>query len=261
MQKTSYDIIIFLIVISLLTVAMISFIVTILFLYKKKQNQFFRETERMKLDYEKNLLSTRLEIQEETFLNISREIHDNISLSLTLAKLHLNTLDLDDKQKAEEQVKKSVDLLSNSILELSEISKSLNAELITQQGLLKALENEIKRIEEIKLFRLEYRVEGNPVYLEGQRELIIFRIIQESFNNIIKHSTATVAELRLNYNANKLYIDISDNGKGFENEKIKTERQAGLKNMHSRAAIINGSMNLKSIPGHGTSLSFIIPYY
>ena len=228
-------------------------------MYKRRQNYFLKETEKLKLDYEKNLLSTRLEIQEETFLNISREIHDNISLSLTLAKLHLNTLDLSNRQKTEEQLNQSINLLSNSIIELSEISKSLNAELIAQQGLLKALENEIKRIEEIKLFKLEYKVEGNPVYLDAQKELIIFRIIQESFNNIIKHSAATVAELRLNYNASKLYVNISDNGKGFENEKIKNERQAGLKNMRSRTAIINGSMNLKSIPGHGTSLSFIIP--
>lgn len=260
MQKTSYEIVVFLVVVTMLILTMVAFIVTILFVYKKKQDKNLKDTQKLKNDYEKNLLSARLEIQEETFLNISREIHDNISLSLTLAKLHMNTLNLDNRQMAESQVQKSIELLSESISELSEISKSLNAELITEQGLLKALEKETQRIEETGIFKLKYKVEGNPVYLDAQRELIIFRIIQEAFNNIIKHSSADSAELKLNYNATKLYLDIIDYGTGIKAGTNTDGSHAGLKNMNSRTTALNGSMNITSIPGKGTTLSFTIPY-
>jgi two-component system NarL family sensor kinase len=260
MQKTPYDIAIFLIITTAIILLMIGFIISIIYLYRKKQIAWLKNLEVLNSNFEKNILASRLEIQEETFLNISREIHDNISLSLTLAKLHMNTLDLNNREIAESQIQKSIELLSASISELSEISKRLNAELITEQGLLKALENETKRIEEAGLFKLKYQVEGNPVYLEAQRELIIFRIIQEAFNNIIKHSGTKSAELKLNYNATKLYLDIIDYGNGFKPLTSTDGNHAGLKNMNSRTAVLNGTMNITSIPGQGTALSFIIPY-
>jgi two-component system NarL family sensor kinase len=260
MPKAPYEIVVFLVVVTLLIVILVTFIIGLLIIYKKNQDKFFKDAQNLRLNFERNLLSAQLEIQEETFLSISREIHDNISLSLTLAKLHMNTLDLADRQKAENGVKKSVDLLSDSIIQLSEISKSLNAELIIEEGLLKALEYETKKIRDANLFDLKYIVEGNPVYLEAQRELIIFRIIQEAFNNIIKHSGAGLAELKLNYNAVNLYIDIADNGKGFNSETSNEMKRAGLKNMNSRTTVLQGTMKITSVPGRGTILSFVIPY-
>ena len=77
-------------------------------------------------------MATQLEIQEDTFQHISREIHDNINLSLTLAKLNLNTLNWSEKEKAISQVNSSIDLISQSIANLSDISKSLNSDIISK---------------------------------------------------------------------------------------------------------------------------------
>jgi two-component system, NarL family, sensor kinase len=97
MQKTTNDIIIFLIVVSALIISMVLFIILMLYQYRKKQAQFQIDLEQIKLDHEKTLMTAQLEIQEQTFQHISREIHDNISLNLTLAKLQLNTFDWNDK--------------------------------------------------------------------------------------------------------------------------------------------------------------------
>jgi signal transduction histidine kinase len=260
MQKTPNDIAVFMVVISALIVGMVLFIVMMLYLYSKRQAQFKKGLEQIKLDHEKTILATQLEIQEQTFQNISREIHDNISLSLTLAKLNLHTLDWNKKEKAGEQVNSSINLISKSIAELSDISKSLNADIIIQDGLLKAIEEELHRIRQAGLFTADYEVTGVPVYMENQKELIIFRIIQEAFNNIIKHAAAANAKLLVHYNAEKLIITISDDGKGFDKTLTGINRQAGLKNMETRIKLLKGTMDISSQVGKGTALSFTIPF-
>jgi two-component system, NarL family, sensor kinase len=260
MQKTTNDIAIFLFIVSFLIIAMVAFIVIMLYAYRKKQFLFFQNLEQIKLDHEKNLMATQLEIQEQTFQNISREIHDNISLSLTLAKLQLNTLNLGDKDQAETKLLKSVELISKSINELSDISKGLNADIIKQQGLIKALEDETQRIRQASIFSIEIHITGNPIYMDAQKELIIFRTIQEAFNNIIKHAGASQIQLRLHYNKTMLYIEVCDNGNGFDPNLASEKNKAGLKNMKTRIKMLGGTMNINSRPGQGSNLSFTIPF-
>jgi two-component system, NarL family, sensor kinase len=250
-----------LVVITITTILLllVCFIISMLFIYQKKQITYSSTLEEVKSTFEKILLSTKLEIQEETFQNISREIHDNISLSLTLAKLHLNTLDWTDKLRSEEKINSSIQLLSKSIYDLSDISKGLDADIIIQQGITKALEYEVQRILQTGFFSISYTLTGNLVYMDAQKELIIFRIVQEAFNNIIKHAQASHAELSIHYNTEKLFITINDNGNGFHLGMVAGNRHAGLRNMETRAKMLQGTMKINSLPGKGTSLSFTIP--
>lgn len=258
MQSTSHNITIFLLVTTFLIMLMGVFILTIIFIHRKKQIAYQENIKEIEANYEKNILQTQLEIQEQTFQNISREIHDNISLSLTLAKLNLNTLNWSEMEKTEEKVATSIELLTNSIAELSDISKSLSANIIIQHGLLKAIEDEINHIRQAGLFSVEFELSGTPIYLDNQKELIIFRIIQESFNNIIKHANAQHTKLGLQYDSDKLIITISDDGKGFDTKTPEVNRKAGLKNMETRIKILKGEMQVNSQPGKGTILLFKI---
>ena len=85
---------------TLILLLLTSFVMSFLFIYQRKQISYFETIEKLKHDHEKNILKTQLEIQEQTLQHISREIHDNINLSLTLAKLNLNTLDWNHPDKA-----------------------------------------------------------------------------------------------------------------------------------------------------------------
>jgi len=152
MQSTHYNLILFILASAVLILLMAGFIVTILFLYKKKQLAYFQTIEELKLDYEKNLLHTQLEIQEQTLQHISREIHDNINLSLTLAKLNLNTLDWRHSARARTQIDSSLQQISKAITDLGNISKGMNSELITNQGLMEVLKKETDRLKELDLF-------------------------------------------------------------------------------------------------------------
>lgn len=259
MQEASYYIIVFLIVVTTLIVTMSLFIVTIFLIYRKKQLAFNRELEKNKINYEKNLLSAKLEIQEQTFLNISREIHDNIGLSLTLAKLYLNTIDWRNTQSTHEKASAAVELLGQSICSLNNISKGLNADIIIQNGLIKALEEEIELIRDVRLFKIDYQITGNPVYMDTQKELIVFRAIQEAFNNILKHANAESANLNAHFNENTLYITISDDGLGFNPDKVNKTRHAGIHNIQTRINMLDGEFKISSTLGVGTTLYFKIP--
>lgn len=259
MQKMPYNIVIFLAVVSAIILLMLTFIFFMTITYRKRQNILQHSIERIKLDNEKVLLNSQLEIQEQTFQHISREIHDNISLSLTLAKLNLHTFDWENRKRSADKIAASIDLLTSSIAQLSDISKSLDADIITHHGLLEALEKEVNRIRKTGLFELKFVISGSPVYMESQRELIIFRIIQEAFNNIIKHASASAVGLELFYYEQKLVVNISDNGKGFDQTNRENKNQAGLRNMETRTKILSGEMNICSRPGTGTSLTFNIP--
>ena len=264
MQNNNSEITIFLILTTAIIVLLATLIITLIYLYQKKQLAYHESLDKLKLDHEKNILKTQVEIQENTFENISREIHDNINLSLTLAKLNLNTINWGEKQKSESLITASVDLLSEAINDLSDISKSMNPEIISNQGLINAIEKEITRIERTGHFKIYFAITGDPIYMDAQKELVVFRIIQESINNIIKHAKASQIEIELYFNNDRLGLTIIDNGNGFSMDTFDNnpdrKHKAGLKNMRTRATMFNGDLTIKSKPGAGTNIFVTIPY-
>jgi two-component system, NarL family, sensor kinase len=261
-QISKTYIIAFLVVTSLLILILAGLVIMVIHLYQRRQLLNGQSLTNLTQEHEQSLVKAQLEMQEHTFQNISREIHDNIHLSLTLAKLHLNTLRIPDDVTKVNKINSAVDLLSQSISTLSDISKSLNSDIIISQGLIKALENEIERIRETGLFKIDLKIGGEPLYLDTEKELLLFRIVQEGFNNIIKHSKATETQITLQYGKSDLQLNLIDNGMGFIqiSNGMSPDRKAGIKNMASRIKILGGFMNIDSFPGKGTTLSFSIPY-
>ncbi len=262
MPTARNDVILFLVTTTIIILLLAGLIVLLIYLYQKKQISYQEKLEELKYGHEKNLLVTKLEIQEDTFQHIAREIHDNINLSLTLAKLHLNTLNLSSHEQAATQINYAVDLLTQSISNLRDISRSLNSELVGSQGLIRALEMEIARIRKTGLFEIDFRVLGEPIYLDTHKELVIFRIIQEAYNNIIKHARATHTGIELLYGPSSLDIEISDNGVGFHSpteEALVESGKAGLANMRTRTRTIGGTMEIDTAVRGGSRLHFNIP--
>lgn len=261
MQPGKNQILLFLIITTAIILLLTVLIVTLIYIYKKKQLAYAQDLDKMKLEYEKSLMATQLEIQENTLQNISREIHDNINLSLTLAKLNLNTINFFDVAKTRSSISSSIELISESIENLRDISKSLSSDILSTHGLIIALEKEITRIRATGIFSIDFKLGGEPVYLDIKKELIIFRIVQEAFNNIIKHAKASHANLSLDYGLEKLTMTISDNGVGFESLESQPEKsKSGLNNMRTRIKMIEGCMGIQNGQHVGTILKFEIPY-
>lgn len=258
MQVNKDDIVFFLIITTGLILLLSGFIITLLFFYQKRKLAYQQTLNTLELDHQTNLLESQVEIQENTFQHISREIHDNISLTLTLAKLQLNTLI--ENQNSSKTVISSVDLITKSINDLNSLSKALNSDIIKTQGLIVALENEIERIQLVGLFTIALRVKGSPVFMTAEKELIIFRIVQESFNNILKHSNAKIVKITMHYTHSVINIRIIDDGKGFEYPIAENHNGAGLNNITNRAKVLHGQADINSYPGKGTRIHLSIPY-
>ncbi|MBL0147079.1 MAG: sensor histidine kinase [Chitinophagaceae bacterium] len=246
----------FILVSFILMLFLVSFIVSIIYKYQKRQHTYFTEVEQLKASHENELLKSQIEMQEQTFQNISREIHDNIGQKLTLAKLHLNTLNFNDTGKTESQVNNSIDIITDAINDLSDISRGMNSELILNSGLIKALEFEVAQLQKSGQYQVQLVVSGNAVFLNEDVELVLFRIVQEVINNIIKHAQATNITMQLNYTAVSLQLVVTDNGKGF----LQTSYNgSGLHNMKKRTQLLNGTFKIQSPAMQGTTIIIEIP--
>jgi two-component system NarL family sensor kinase len=261
MQDLPGNIIIIIIFTTLLMIVLVAFIVSIFFLYQKKQILYFNNIEQLKLEYENNLLSAQLEIQENTFKNISQEIHDNIGLSLTLAKLNLNSIEVKDQKKSQSLVLNSGELITKAINDLSDLSKSFNAEIIVSQGLISSLELEIGRIKKSLNYNIEYQIVGEPFFLDSKKEVLLFRIFQESINNILKHASANKILVQLCYSENQFTLAINDDGKGFNKEDVTSTKkgQAGIKNILRRASLMDATATIETKIDFGTLINIILP--
>ena len=259
MSTEKINIAIFIILTTVTILILVLLVIGLIATYQKKQYLFYNQIKDLKLDHEKNLLTAQLEVQEDTFRNVSREIHDNISLTLTLAKLNLNLFDWDDQKRAKSQLNSSIELIGDSIANLSDISRSLNSDFVISNGLLKAIENELERIRQLNLFKISCNISDGLVGLKSDEELLVFRIFQEAFNNIIKHSNAKFVDLSIIFSSNHFCMEIIDNGEGFDVSSQIESSGSGLKNMQVRAGMLNGTLTINSKRNNGTSLIIKIP--
>lgn len=226
-------------------------IVVILYLYQKKRIMF-----------QETIVQTQLEIQEETFQNISREIHDNIGLSLTLAKLHLNTLTLNNPRKTHPLIEYSIELIGQAINDLSDISKSLNSDIVLNYGLLNLIEIKLDKLAKSGKFSVDFKVEGQVIFIHSQKELILYRIFQEALNNIIKHSKADSLAVYLVFDLYNVRLTIRDNGIGINEDQLEYTKSSkimtGLGNIKKRTKMLNGECNILSNKT-GTSITVMVP--
>jgi two-component system, NarL family, sensor kinase len=257
LKAPSEFIIVFIIVSVILIMGMAIFISLIIYRYQQKQNIYFKDMETLKTSHENTLLQSQLEIQEQTFQNISREIHDNIGQKLTLAKLYLNTLNFADKHKATLQVTDTIDIIGEAIGDLKDLSHSKSSEIILNHGLVKALEFEVAQLTKSGIYKINFSSIGNYVFMKTDTELVLFRIVQEVLNNIVKHAKASIINIDLHHNDLLFIVQINDNGKGFNT--AETQNGTGLQNIKKRAAIIKGNLSVISKINIGTQIKIEIP--
>ncbi len=246
--------------ITLFILLLLIFIIVITNVYQKKHINYNSQVEQMKTKYENSLLSSKVEIQEEAFKHISREIHDNIGQKLTLAKLTLNS-ELSDLSHTA-KIDNAKNLISESISALSELSKLFSGDVILHHGLIKAIEYEVMVIKKSESYDISFEVTGNCAFLEKDIELVVYRISQEALSNIIKHAQATIISINLNFYPSDLELIIQDNGKGFDVTdvaQLKMKHGAGLSNMSDRARQSGGHCSFESDIQTGTTVNVKIP--
>ncbi len=202
--------------------------------------------------------------QERERKRIAAEIHDGIGQMLTALKMKIGMLE--DADSVNENQYHSVDeLLSSIVAETRRICSELLPSVLADFGLnaaIKELINICSKSSDIN-FCLENNLEES--LLSKEQSLAVYRIIQESVNNICKHSDASDVYIILESDAEMIFISISDNGIGFSHDMTNMGelqmmgRSYGLVNMNERAELLGGDLNIKSKSGFGTSVELSIP--
>jgi len=232
--------------------------------YHKRKFKYTRERQKLQSDFQQELLRTHLEIQEQTFQNISQEIHDNIGQMLSLVKLNLNTADFSEELPAAiEKVKRSKELVSKAISDLRDLSKSLNPEIIMKIGLTEAMERELLIVAKTGQYEVNLSQDGDYYRLDPQKELIMFRIFQEILNNIINHSKAKTVNVTLEYQPEFFRLNVSDDGMGFDISSLEGSKHCpglGIQNMRNRAKLIGADIQFMSVLEKGTVISVELPF-
>ncbi len=254
MPTQASELIFFFSIVFLLTLSLTGFILMLLLKDQQKQLSYQNNIDKIKSEQEQLILKSQIEAQEVIFKNISREIHDNIGLTLSLSKLHLNNVN-----KPCTNVIVSTELITKAISNLRVISRTLNSEYILSSGFIQSLKKELGYISNVGKHDIKLEIKGNQKFLESSRELMLFRITQEIYNNAIKHSEAKTINTSITYDDINLNIIIQDDGKGFHYDPLKSN-YLGLRNIQKRVELLHGRCEINSKQNVGTIISLSIPF-
>ncbi len=231
------------------------FLIAYLLVQKNKQNQYQLEKSQMIFDHQNNILRAKIEEQENTMDQISKELHDNIKSVLGFAQMsmyNIARLAKDDEQAV--LIDKTNKIIGDVIENLHNISHSLNSNFVKNIGLVDSIEKEIENVRLSKKLSCSLEVTGAPYELSGEKEIHIFRIAQEAIQNCIKHANATNLNFALVYEPDRFIMRISDNGKGFDKNKVYAMKGLGFLNMFQRARFVQGTLEVESAPSEGSTI-------
>ena len=214
---------------------------------------------KQELDKQKLVAQAVVNAQEKERADISKELHDNVNQILTTAKLYLEMAKLEETATAE-LINRVAGNISDAINEIRSISRSLVPASIGDLGLIVSIKDLVENINAAKQLKIEFQHQGDiDATIDEKKKLMLFRIIQEQVNNVLKHAGATGAFISLTVNPLNINLTIQDNGKGFELEKITTKKGVGLSNIVSRVQLFNGTINIITAPGEGCTLNINVP--
>ena len=237
-------------------------IILYIFAYNQRKKRHIEEKAQMKLTFEAEIPKTQLEIQEQTMQTIGADLHDNIGQLLSLTSLTLNSIEIENRLKSQQKIEAAIDLTLRSIKEMRLLGKLLQGDRLVVLGLPEAIRYQMSWLERSGQYRISYSQEGEmPGVNHPNKDLILFRILQEILNNIIKHARATQIDIKLAYPDNALQLQIYDNGVGFDADNLAADKIGmGLQNIRKRAAIVDGDVSIRSANGEGTDITILIPY-
>ena len=218
------------------------------------------EKEILNKNYKEALLRTQIEIQEQTLKTISAEIHDNVGQVLSLAKLNLNTFNTITDEPTQNKISDTKNLVAKAINDLRNLSRSLYGDKIADLGLPDAISNEFKILENSGQYNTVLKIIGESYKLDPQKQMVLFRIVQEAMNNTIKHARAKNIRVTLDYKPELFSLTIADDGTGFDaSSLLGNQTGIGLKSMQNRATLIGGKLYIDSLPDNGSRISIELP--
>ncbi len=203
----------------------------------------------------------RLEGQERERKRIAKDLHDRLGSMLSMVKIHYKSVEenIEELKKTnKDQYEKANALLDDACEEVRRIANDINSGILSKFGLVAALEDLANTINETNKLIVEFDVHGLDNRLQSEVEIVVYRVVQELVNNVLKHANATELSIQLMQRDANLITMIEDNGEGFNFEDEKNKGM-GLTNVISRIEKLDGDLQVDSSLGNGTTITIEIP--
>ena len=198
--------------------------------------------------------------EEEERRRIGRELHDEAGQSLLCLRLELELLARDAPAALAPRLQEARDIAERTIAELRRIVAALGPSVLERLGLEPALRQLLARFRKMHPAQVRTSFAELPGRLPRQSEEVIYRVAQESLQNITKHSQATRVNLSLDYADSLIRLRVTDNGAGFIADRARAKPMSfGLAGIQERAALAGGTLEIRSAPGKGTRIALKLP--
>jgi two-component system NarL family sensor kinase len=200
-------------------------------------------------------LQSMINGQETERIRIAKDLHDGLGGVFSTVKMHYSTLQHEVPEiKNNSLYRKTFDLINNASDELRKVAHNMMPEVLMKVGLVEALKDFCNNISSGKLLKISLQTFGMEKRLSTSTEIMLFRIIQELINNIIKHAYAIESIIQFNREGNRLSITIEDNGRGFDTKEAEEKATMGINTVKSRVDYLNGKLTIDSRKDIGTTV-------
>lgn len=242
MDSLSQEIVIIIIGSSFFLLVAVGVIILVL-VYQKKQLRYLLEKKELSNLFQKELMKTKLETQEQTLTQLSAELHDNVGQLLSSSKLLIGVAGR-DAATSPESLRMADDTISKAIYELRNLSKSLNTEWLEKFSFIENMDAEAVRINASGDLQvsLSYPMTLN---LTSEKQMMLFRMAQEAMQNAIKHGKASQIRINVIEAERGIEMVVDDNGKGFDAGDPK-KQGIGMTNIQHRAQLMGGVASWRS---------------
>lgn len=240
------------------------FIVSFALVFQRRQLENLREKTALRAAFEEEIMKAQIEVQNQTLQRIGNELHDNIGQLLSVSKLYLNQLEeSDDPIEMHELGTMTNGVIDQTIAGVRSLTKSLDGDFVRDFGFVETLTHEVHRLNITGRFTATFVVTGERQSLGFEREIVLFRVVQEAINNMLKHAQARRLEVSLHFDDVQVRLQLTDDGRGFDYAAVAnrpmSESGAGLRNIHRRIELIGGSCTYQTALGQGTTITLLLP--
>lgn len=239
-----------------LVILILLIMVVVYIFFNRKKSELLLDRQVKETQFEQELTLAIIEMKETTLSYIGQELHDDLGQKMSVAKLMINHGLEDENGNQKEILEEINEIIGESIRDIRNLSKSFITEQVENLGLIKSIKREVARIDRLNLMQILFSHNTDKIDIAAKDSLILFRIVQETINNALKHSRAKNMKIELKDSPKYIEIILQDDGIGFEKEKSK--KGSGLISMQKRARLINTDFELKTASGKGTEI--IIKY-
>ncbi len=230
-----------------------------------KQKQFIKELKESQ-EQLRSLAGHLQQIREHEREAIARDMHDDLGQLLTSLKMDLTILEREfardkspDQTDIVNEIKKMKELIDITITKVRQLIRELRPEVLDNLGLLDAIEWQIEEFMSRTGIKCNIRKGVKDIQLDKEKEIAIFRIVQEALTNVARHAHADKVTINIRKKNHDIHISIKDNGIGIDEEKLRKEQTFGLLGIKERAFIVGGEVKVSGVKNRGTTLTVNIP--